>query len=290
MPLSVEDKIAEMEKMYEEQATPTHAKFLVYGRSGCGKSHLISTCPGPILVHSFDPGGANTLRKLMQRKLIPPSRKIIIDDRYENEVAQKLPTDKIVTTVHDKPYAYKLWEKEFNELISLKMFERLGTYILDSGTKWMQAMLNEVLQQEKRKFGECQLGDYRKLGFFVRDALAEITSIPCNVVITGHLDSFQDDADGKTYFSLMTAGKQAKFDIPASIDEVYFMEAKESGGKVVRELLTEISGKHECRSRLGGGILKTREEPDIQSILKRIGLPWEDKPWESVKQVESTAV
>ena len=270
MPLTVEDKIAQMEQLYAEQAEKKFANFLVYGRSGCGKSHLVASCPGPVLVHSFDPGGANTIKRLITTGKVPKEREFIIDTRFEAETSQGS---------NDPPFAYKLWEKEINELIATGALKSFGTYVIDSGTKWMQAMLNEVCKQEKRKYGEAQLQDYKKLGFFVRDAITELTTqLPCHFVLTGHLDRFEDDADGKIYFMLSTTGKQAKVDIPMAIDEVYYMEAAEKGGKVVRELLTEISGKHECRSRLGGGILKTREEPDIQSILKRIGLPWEDKP------------
>jgi hypothetical protein len=147
----------------------------------------------------------------------------------------------------------------------------------------MEAMMNEITQQEGRKYGESQIQDYKKLGYFVSDVLTQVLNIPCNFIMTGHLDQYQDEADGRTYFSLVTTGKQQKTKVPLLFDEYYFLTAREEkdakgGERVVRELLTQVSGKHESRTRIGTGKFLPREEANISNLLKKAGYPYQDKP------------
>jgi hypothetical protein len=274
MPLEPTKLLAEIEKRYEETSKQEKANFLIYGRAGSGKSHLISTAPGPILIHSFDPGGTRTIRALLDAGL---KKKIYIDTRFEHEMSRKgSPSKGRPGFASEGPYAYKLWETEFNTLSKNNVFDGLGTYVIDSGTGWLDAMLNEICQQEGRRYAETQIQDYNKLQFFVADALSEVTNIPCNFIMTGHIDSYQDKGDGKTYFSLLASGK-GKVKIPSKFDEFYYLSAKEENGKIIRKLLTTINGKHEARTRIGSGKFDMYEEPDVKKLLKKAGYSHEDK-------------
>ena len=273
MALDVASKLAEIEARYQAQSANTKANFLIYSRAGAGKTHLVSTAPGPILIHSFDPGGTRTIKTLIATGKIPKSKRIIIDDRFEKEVSRQARGEVLG---FGGSFAYKLWEQELNELVKGGVFKQIGTYVIDSGTKWVDAMLNEICRQESRKYAEAQLQDYKKLGFFVADALAQIMTIPCNFIMTGHMEQFQDESDGKVHFSILATGKQ-KIKIPLMFDEFYYLDVQEKGGKLERTLLTQISGKHEARTRIGAGTFDTREVPDISALLKKAKYPWEDK-------------
>ena len=79
-----------------------YLNVVVYGDFGTGKTHFISTCPKPLLIHSFDPGGSK----------IPPLQKLvdegncIIDPRFEDRKGNDW----------EKPAVFKMWEKEMEEL------------------------------------------------------------------------------------------------------------------------------------------------------------------------------
>jgi hypothetical protein len=67
--------------------------------------------------------------------------------------------------------------------------------------------------------------------------------------------------------------------IPMQFDELYVIQGTETSSGIKRELLIDSQGKYVARSRLkGDGQLSDKEEPNIKKILKKIGLPNEDKP------------
>lgn len=261
--LNPKDKFAALKANYE--SSTQKANFLIISRPGVGKTHMLQTCPGPILIHSFDPGGSRTLKPLID------SGEIMVDI-FEGDDASK-------------PTKYQAWEKEINSLIASGFFSHLGTYCLDSLTTWIQAMTNyQVAKKTKSSPGgragePPELQDYNYVQTYANNVLTKLISIPCNVVVTAHLDTFQDPTDGKVHTSILAAGK-LKIKVPLLFDEVYVLLAKPApGGNVERYLLTGIDGKHEARTRIGAsGILPQKADPDISAILQKCGITRTPEP------------
>lgn len=274
--LNVEVNWDEIEKRYQEEKRNDKLNFLIYGRTGTGKSHLISTCPKPVLVHSFDPGGTKTLNRFKDKELIKDGFRHIeyfLDTRFEKDDA-------------NKPTAYKLWEQEVNRLYEKGMFNNIGTYVIDSGTNWLKAQMSEILRQEKRPGEPTQIQDWgTQLGFAVQ-ALNAMCNLPCNFVLIGHIMVKEDKVDGRNHSYLFTQGEKIKTLIPLNFDEVYILDAKECSKTtdpegVQRELIVKITGKHDARSRMQ--MKEGRMAPDLRAILKAGGYPYEDKPLPKVK-------
>jgi hypothetical protein len=72
---------------------------LIYGSMGSGKTNITRTCRGPVLIHSFDPGGTKTVRDEIEKG------KIYADTRFEIEDPFK-------------PTAFVLWDKTYHRLIA----------------------------------------------------------------------------------------------------------------------------------------------------------------------------
>lgn len=262
--LNIRVHFAEIQARYEESAQKKKANFLIYSKPGGGKTRLIGTAPGPVLVHSFDPGGTRTLATMISQGTIK-AENFILDTRFEKED-------------NKKPTVYKAWEKEVNELLEDKAFAQLGTYVIDSGTGWLVAMMNEIIKQDpKNNTVNPQIQNYGMQQTFVQGIMGKLTSIPCNFVLTGHIDTFIDATDGRVHTSLLAAGK-LKTKLPLWFDEFWVIDVKKTARGIDRQILTSITGKHEARTRIGAeGVFTEYIKPDIREALKVAGYPYKDK-------------
>lgn len=261
--LDVAKRIQEIRAMYDAKPQNTKANFLIYSRTGAGKTKLLATCPAPILIHSFDPGGTKTIKPEIDKG------RVIVDNRFEAETGEK----------DGGRLMYKEWQDEFNKLKRMGFFDLIGTYVIDSGTRWLASQMNEIGRQEKRSYGEVQIQDHNKQQIFAADAITTMLALPCNFVMTGHMESYEDKTDGRTHMSLLAHGKN-KIKIPLLFDEFYYLDVQETSKGLERRLLTQITGKHEARTRIGGpglGNFDMWEKPDIAYLLKKAGYPYEDK-------------
>ena len=75
----------------------------------------------------------------------------------------------------------------------------------------------------------------------------------------------------------MTTG-QGMITIPLMFDEIYVTAPKEMSSGIEYRLLTKSTGTFLARSRLSAdGLLDTYEKADIKHILKKAGMPYQDK-------------
>jgi hypothetical protein len=226
---------------------------------GTGKTWLLKTCRRPILIHSFDPGGTKTLRKEIDEGWI------IADTRFEKEDPKN-------------PTAIVKWDKEYDELKRSGFFNHMGTYSIDSATTWAQSIMYEILKKDGRPGGTPYENNWLPQMTVIENAMRDFTTLPCDCILTCHLDVQKDQVRGKVMATPMLTGK-LRIRVPALFDEVYVMMAKETSGDVKYSLLTRNDGLFEARSRLGlDGIFSMYEEPDIKALLRKAGLPADDKP------------
>lgn len=259
MPLDIQKEINELRQLYKEDPRQQTFNLLLLGKYGTGKTFLLRTARKPVFIDSFDPGGTKGLRKWIE------SGDIVVDTRWEREDPMN-------------PSTFSAWYPTFNARREAGFFDGFGTYCLDSSTTWAQAILGAYL---KKKGGVTAPPNYKDHYHYqmldIRAYVKKILDLPCDSIITGHLELKQEGEGGRMEYTYATTGK-GTFIIPTLFDEVWVASTKETSKGVEYRLLTENDGLYSARSRLkADGLLATYEEADIKKILAKAGIPTDDK-------------
>ena len=258
--LNLQKEQAALAKMYEENPATEKLHAIVIGEKGAGKTSLALTCPTPVHIDSFDPGGTDSVREGIK------AGKIFVDTRFEKEDS-------------NNPTAYALWEEEFKRRQREGYFHGLGTYILDGSTLFGDCMMNQILKKEKQlRAGMNSKSDRAKQGMQIQDwgtyldtfaQLARALALmPCHAILMGHIDRDMDEVQRAMIKGLMLPGKSSE-KVPIIFPEFYVLQVKE--GKHV--LLTQNDGEFRATTRLGrGGRLDKYEPADISALLRKVGV------------------
>jgi hypothetical protein len=249
--MELQNELKKITEQYNADPTSDKTNFILYGGMGTGKTTALLTTPTPLLVYSFDPGGTDVF----------PSERIgkdIFVERFESEDA-KHPTE------------FERWEKRFDELRKTDFFKQIGTLAIDSATTWGDALMNAILKKQGRAGGVPQLQDYMIAGNSIRDLLKIFTGLPCNCVLTAHVDVDKDEVSGRMKTAIMITGK-LKVKIPLLFGEIYVTISKQTKDGISYSFLTRPDGLYEARTRIGAGNkFDVYEKPDLMYLLKKSG-------------------
>lgn len=260
--------ILDIKKRSTEKAEKKKADFLLMGEKGVGKTRVaVETCPKPVLVHSFDPGGTDVILNKID------GSKILVDTRFEDDDRKS-------------PSAYREWELEFNRLRAAGAFEFFGTYVLDSLTNFGIASIWQIMHKEARTPPGLLEGklDPVKQGMRLQDwgllldhfitLGRKMCKLPCHTIMTGHIGRDKDQLTG-AFVNFLTLPGQSRDQLPNNISEVYALTSDSSGK---RKFITVNWGNYKAATRMGtDGKIPAEAEPNIRKLLKACGRDWEDK-------------
>lgn len=229
--------------------------FLIYGEAGVGKTPLLATYPGRVLMFSFDPGGTQSVRQHIGTKIFP----ILL----ENENIKK-------------PDVMDRFTKKLDDLGKNGVYDELaaenGVLSIDSLTSLERAGLRKILMGHNRQLDTPSQPDYGKAMTLIENILWQVLNLPCNVILLAHQRDGKDDF-GRMFVGPLLTGKSSKR-VPNIISEIYYMGVKADG---TRFLKTSTEGVTICRSRLnipnakGERPLSAEETPNLEAIIKKSG-------------------
>jgi hypothetical protein len=239
-------------------------RALIYGVSGSGKTYSLRTARRPVHVDSFDPNGTQSIDDVVRTEANPKGY-IYADTRYELE-------DPL------RPSAWKLYDKEIHRRFREGYFHHLGTYATDL-TSMASAALNQTLAESNRAGGVPQQNDWYPQMVKLENAVRFLMSLPCDVILLGHVDHRKDEVTGKvTYYPMITGKLVVR--IPLQFSEIYVAQTKETADGLRYAWLTQAAGNYTARTRLGkNGKFDKYEQPDFKALLKKAGKDFEDKPY-----------
>lgn len=257
--LAIKADIEKIQSAYVAQSQQKTFKALVYGGFGSGKTQLIRTARRPILVDSFDPGGTKTNRDQISEGWI------VADTQFEQEDPKA-------------PSVAELWDRVYHERRRRGFFNYFGTYVLDSATTLSTAIMNLVLKKAGRVGSHPFQQDYLPAMQILENAVRDMSTLPCDVILIAHEDVDKDETTGRMYVGPQFVGK-LKQRLPLLFDEIYHAETEFKASGVEYRLLTRATGTTRARTRLGrDGKFETYEKPDIKALLHKAGYSTEDKP------------
>ena len=266
-------EVQKLRDLYKNDITQRTFKALVIGEKGTGKTRLLKTARLPVHIDSFDTGGTQTLEDSIKKG------DIVVDTRYENDD----PLD---------PFAFSDWRHSMEQRVRSKYFESIGTYCLDSCTTWSDSIMYWVQDQAEKTTKLKLLGtaprrnhDYVPQKAQIAVWLKKILSLPCDVVVTGHLYGVYETHhldDGTieerlVAYRFMSTGK-GTVTIPLPFSEMWVMQTKPSPRGTEYKILTGRSGMYQGSTRIGrDGRFELLESADIKLLLKKAGWPTADK-------------
>ena len=207
----------------KDATTPTHRRFLVAGENGAGKSALIWSLPGKKFAYIFDPNSLATLHGLDMdyERFVPDIDEAEFGLPGFNEGRKK---DKIGKA--QPPTAYNSWAEHYNKhgeaLFTTGKYDWL---VIDSLTFLVQGALKRQMYLNNRQ-GELEdRGDYRTVGNTLSTVFQGIASLPVNIFMTAHLQTYQDEKTSRIDTLLRAPGSSRDI-LPLMFTEILLAEAQ----------------------------------------------------------------
>ena len=257
--LTIRRMASEIKERYNTDEKQDSFNLLLLGETGTGKTILSTTGRLPVHFDSFDNGGTKGLKKEIA------AGEVIADTQWESD-----------DPFH--PDRFRKWKQEFEKRIRLGYFDHIGTYVLDSSTSWASAIMNWVLMKagipgQAPRFTHDWTPQKTEIVNYTKKCL----SLPCDFIMTGHLESQKDDVSGKVKYRFMTTGK-GDITIPLEFDEIWVTNTKETASGINYQVITRRTGPYLAATRIGREVFETYEKPNIKELLKKAGKNVQDKP------------
>ena len=263
MTLDIKGELSRVHELYNSTKAQSCFNLLLYGKAGTGKTTFLTTCPKPVLIHSFDPGGTKSIQHLLGPET-GIYAKSFEGDTYTNA------------------RQYAAWVDEMTRLERAGIFTELGTYCVDSYTFLYLAIMNQTLKTVKTgriKDDIPAQTDYRVAQTRLQQNLTDCTSYPCNFVLTAHVLSEQDGVTGAIDNTLSASPKIRVF-LPQLFDEMFYASTKVGSKGIEYQIQTQNDGLYVCKTRIGkNGNLDRIEPQNMKELLKKAGLSVSDKEW-----------
>lgn len=216
-------------------------KILIQGDSGSGKTVFAAGFPTPLYVADFD-GKISSAAAFYANQ---PERLAKIDyDSFPNATREARPFASFYTRL-----------QQHRQLVGSGTFP-YKTYVIDSLTTLVDSLMQEIMtsmpSNKRMSAGTVQvpmLSDYNVLSGYFKQTLNQILSLPCNVIVTAHVQLNKDEMTGEIFREPLLPGKLAKF-LPVVFEEVYRAFTIQKDGQTGYFAQTQSANGYTCRSQI----------------------------------------
>jgi len=203
-------------------------RLMLVGPTGSGKTAQIWTLPGKRFAYVFDPNTLPTIRgcDVDYELFLPEVHEVDWSLKGFNKGSK---SDRPKRA--PEPTLYKDFTENFNEKYDAGFFSQYDWLILDSVTFLHRSCMDRTLWLNGR-YGDVEdISDYRVVGSKLTDVFNSITSLPCHIFATGHLNTYQNDKTKKITTEIYLPGK-ARNIVPLMMTNVWMTKVEEQDGEM----------------------------------------------------------
>jgi hypothetical protein len=207
-------------------------KFLLLGDTGAGKTTQILTLPGKKFCYLFDPNAILSLQghDVEYEEFLP--------DRLNLSI-KSLSKDKGDKTTSFQNNLYVEWEKDFNDRIKGGFFNTIDVIGFDSATTLLDLIMDRVLTINGRAGSWPQQDDYGPQMLAFQNICRQLTALGKTVVMTGHLETKQDELTKRIFRGPMMTGR-LRTKVPLLFSDIFVCEASNDGRGTTKHLIQTV--------------------------------------------------
>ncbi len=213
------------DKSKDERATK---QIILLGTSGSGKTSMLNTLPGKVFVFIFDPNSLNSLhRPDIEYELFLPD---ISDVDLNIKLLRKGTSGQALgdmTKRKFEPTTYTKWEEFLEEKLEENWFEQFDFICFDSFTTWADMVMDRVQFLNGHSGKQPEQDDWAIQIDTIKRAWRIITTLPCNIICTAHIEMQKDDLSGKVYNRIMFPGR-LRTRLPILFSDILVCECQSS--------------------------------------------------------------
>lgn len=228
----------------------------IMGYYSSGKTTLLGTARGPIVIASFDP--RNT---------------IVLEQLFKDDIGKRIFIREYWTEDLDNPSAFKRWQQDMREDKRTGLFKEIGTYAIDSMTTWIDAIVTQFCATNGRDGGKLEIQDYQIIYTSVKKGIRHCQNLGCDFLMTAHLIDEKDDKTGRVWAQIDTYNR-LRSRVPLLFTEKWLINANKDEFTII----TQTVGKTKAGTQIGAkSFKKAGEKADIKYLLKKANYPHEDR-------------
>ena len=221
-----------------EIKTENNFKLLVMGEPGVGKTVLACSFPGPTLLLDFDDKADSAAQFYKGQDFL-----------------NQIDVEQLGANLLDDPI------QRLNEIVDKTLIPQqraskmeYQTIILDSITTFSRAVLNHIVKTNpgikrvtSKQGVQPGMQDYGILRREFAKLIPGLLSLPCNIVMTAHIDAKKDDLTGEISRGPVMDGSFSQ-ELAIYFKEVWVLNV-EKGKRIAQ---TQSDYKYKCRSQIKG--------------------------------------
>lgn len=196
-----------------------HKRVLLVGRSGAGKTTQIWTLPGKKFLYIFDPNALSSLQgcDVDYESFSPDVLELDMSLKGFNKGAK---SDKPTNRSKSEPSVFLKWVDDFNKRYDAGFFNDYQWLLFDSATFFTKALMDRQLFINGR-YGEVEdRADYKIVGAKISDIFSNISQMKINIMMTGHIATFQDEKTQRIDTQISLPGR-ARNSIPMQFTDIW---------------------------------------------------------------------
>lgn len=213
-----------------------HKRILLVGNTGAGKTTQIWSLPGRKFVYIFDPNSMSSLRgcDVDYEEFMPDIASLDMSLKGFNKGSK---SDK--SSSREAPNVFTNWVEDFNKRYDEQFFAQYDWLCFDSATFLTKALMDRQLFINGR-YGEVEdRPDYKIVGAKLADIFANISGMKINILMTGHIATYQDEKTQRIDTQLNLPGR-ARGALPLQFTDIWLAHTADAEKGGVRYLVRTV--------------------------------------------------